>query len=55
MNFIEKCAKGLASPEDIGDYIETWRRCATSVEVWEFSGMTEQEYNEKYKGKNDLS
>lgn len=43
-NFIDKCLNGDALPEEIDDYIDTWHKGGTGMELHHFLGMTEEEY-----------
>ena len=37
--------KGNAQPEDIDDYIDTWHAKTQTNEIYEFLGMSRQEYS----------
>ncbi len=42
--FMEACAAGEASAADFDDYVERWHNGESDGELWEFLGMTREEY-----------
>lgn len=42
--FIEKCLNGDVLYEDIDDYIDIWHESDSDDELFEFLGMTREEY-----------
>ena len=44
ITFIEKCLSGDALYEDIDDYVDIWHDSNSTDELYEFLGMTRQEY-----------
>jgi hypothetical protein len=44
MSFMEQCLGGAADLDDIDDFIDVWHAGGTGVELWEFLGMTRDEY-----------
>lgn len=43
--FIEKCLSGEAVPDEIDDYIDYWHEHETGNILYEFLGMTREEYS----------
>lgn len=43
-NFIEDCINAEAILDEIDDYVEEWHNSNTNIPVYEFLGMTEDEY-----------
>ncbi|MCU0688535.1 MAG: hypothetical protein MUE97_02165 [Phycisphaerales bacterium] len=43
-NYVERCLSGDASLEDLDDAIQEWHEAETSLEIWDFLGMTKDEY-----------
>ena len=43
--FMDLYLNGTVSPEDIDDYVDKWRTSAGTGEIYEFLGMSEQEYS----------
>ena len=50
MSFVEALRQGLADYDDIDDYIDAWHNSSFQGEVYEFLGMTKQQYFNWYKG-----
>lgn len=44
-NFIELCISGEALLEDIDDYIDEWHESDTDQPIYEYLGMTKNEYS----------
>lgn len=44
MTFVEALRQGLADYDDIDDYIDAWHNSSFQGEVYEFLGMTKQQY-----------
>jgi hypothetical protein len=42
--FIEFYLKGTVSAEDIDDYVDSWHATAEAGEIYEFLGLSEEEY-----------
>lgn len=55
-NFIEDCLAGVASLDNLDEYIEYWHTHETGNELREFLGMTAEEYSQwvKYNDKEFL-
>lgn len=47
-NFISLCVAGLASPDDIDDYVERWHagQAGKGQALSEYLGMSQQEYSD---------
>jgi len=43
--FMDLYLNGTVSPEDIDDYVDKWHTSAGTGEIYEFLGMSEQEYS----------
>jgi hypothetical protein len=53
--FIDKCVDGEALPSDIDDYIDKWHHKDNKKPVYEFLGMSWEEYREWVKdGSSDI-
>ena len=44
-NFIKKCVTGDALLDDIDDYIDDWHRDGGGLSLYDFLGMTRNEYS----------
>ncbi len=44
LKFMEACLKGEALLEDIEDYVERWHKSETDETIYDFLGMSEEEY-----------
>lgn len=44
LKYMEACFAGEALQDEIEDYIEEWHESGSSEEIYEFLGMTEDEY-----------
>ncbi|UVI31010.1 hypothetical protein [Paenibacillus spongiae] len=44
LKYMEACFAGEALQEEIEDYIEEWHESNSTEEVYEYLGMTEEEY-----------
>lgn len=44
LTFISLCLTGKLQPIDIDDFVEVWHTGAFKKEVWEFLGLTLEEY-----------
>jgi hypothetical protein len=45
LTFIELYLNGQASPHEIDDYVDTWHTNPGMQEIYEFLGMSEEEYS----------
>ena len=45
MTFFDKFLKRQVGAEDIHKFIDDWHKAATSVSVYEYLGMTEDQYS----------
>ena len=45
MNFIELCVEGLINPEMIDLFIDEWHDSDSSLEIYKYLGMTDEEYS----------
>ena len=50
MTFTEALKNGSATYEDIEKYIDEWHKSPTSKKVYEFLGMTQQQYRKYLLG-----
>ncbi len=44
MSFVNQCLAGDVDPDAIDDFVARWHEGATGVTIWEFLGMTKDEY-----------
>ena len=44
LTFVEACLAGSEDPDNIDDFVDRWHRGGTGVELWEFLGMSRDEY-----------
>jgi hypothetical protein len=44
-NFIEQCLEGLALPDDIDDFVDSWHEQEGDESLHHFLGMTRKEYS----------
>ncbi len=42
--FINKCILGEENPENIEDYVDMWHESESTLELHEYIGLTEDEY-----------
>ena len=54
-NFIAMCVAGGAMPEDIDEFIDKWHEGDSKVPIYEYLGMTRDEYHSWVKDPNALS
>ena len=43
-NYMQKCLLGEIFPDSIDDFIEEWHNSDSSLEVYDYLGMTEEDY-----------
>jgi len=43
-NFIQGCIDGIIDLSTIGDFVNTWHKSTSDKELYEFLGMTKEEY-----------
>ena len=44
-NFIEKCVQGQAMVFDIDEYLDEWHNVESDKTIYDFLGMTDDEYS----------
>lgn len=44
-NFIDKCLEGVALPDDIDDFVDSWHDQDSGLSLHRFLGMTKKEYS----------
>lgn len=44
LSFIELCVSGVANPNDIDNFIDSWHCGSSKITLAKFLGMTETEY-----------
>lgn len=54
-NFIAMCVAGDAMPEDIDEFVGKWHEGDSEVPIYEYLGMTRDEYLSWVKDPNALS
>ena len=54
-NFIAMCVSGKALPEDIDDFVGKWHEGETEIPIYEYLGMTRDEYFSWLRDPNVLS
>lgn len=42
--FIDLCLAGKVQPDDIDDFVAAWHDGASSKDIWDFLGMSRDEY-----------
>jgi len=42
--FVDLCLAGKVQPADIDDFVEAWHEGASRKDVWDFLGLTREEY-----------
>jgi hypothetical protein len=53
-NFVNDCASGEASIEDINDYINAWYISSSIIPIHMYLGLTWDEYNDYIKDPSSL-
>lgn len=43
-SFIDMCRQGTANPEDFDDFVEKWHQSESPLTIYEFLGMSVEEY-----------
>ncbi|WP_448190396.1 hypothetical protein [Azospirillum sp. sgz301742] len=43
-SFVDLCLAGKVRPVDIDDFVEAWHAGASKKDVWDFLGLTHEEY-----------
>ncbi|MCT7649114.1 hypothetical protein [Aliarcobacter butzleri] len=43
-NYIQKCLNGEVFPDSIDDFIEEWHESNSTLKIFDYLGMTEEEY-----------
>jgi DNA-directed RNA polymerase specialized sigma subunit len=46
LNFIEQLKNGMVTVEAIDDFVDAWHESDSDLEIYEYLGMTEEEYGE---------
>lgn len=54
-NFIQNCLSGEAFLDEIDDYVEEWHKGGTGMRLYEFLGMTQDDYSLWAKDPDSLS
>ena len=54
-DFIAMCVAGDATPEDIDEFVGKWHESDSEVPIYEYLGMTRDEYRSWVKDPNALS
>lgn len=54
-SFIDLCVEGKALPEEINDYVAEWHASVSNQPIYDFLGMTQQEYRKWVRDPGTLS